>query len=268
MTLDKDDRWSLPAGPESVSRKYLLSVIGFLAVLTAVRLAILASGVLNLSGDEAHYWEWSRRLDWCYYSKPPGVALLVRVGTFLFGDTELGVRFMAPVLSLLSSVVMFLLGTRLYGRKAGLIAAVLLQLVPMVSAFGLGMTPDTPLDLLLAAVAVLPAPGLVRRRRLRLAAAGGLSRFGTALEVRHRLPVHSRRAAAVDDAPRPAPTPHALALSELRLEPAVLPARDRLEQPPRLGHVPPRPGPYGAGPSLGPLAPHLPRCLWAGSLAA
>jgi undecaprenyl-diphosphatase len=145
MTLDKDDQCNLPAGPESVSRKYLLAVIGFLAVLTAVRLAILASGVLNLSGDEAHYWEWSRRLDWCYYSKPPGVALLVRAGTRLFGDTELGVRFMAPVLSLLSSVVIYLLGRRLYGRKAGLIAAVLLQIVPMVSAFGLGLTPDTPL---------------------------------------------------------------------------------------------------------------------------
>ena len=145
MAYDKDDRWNLSADLEPVSRKYLLSVIGFLAVLTAVRLAILASGVLNLSGDEAHYWEWSRRLDWCYYSKPPGVALLVRAGTLLFGDTELGVRFMAPVLSLLYSVVMYHLGKRLYGRKAGLIAAVLLQIVPMVSAFGLGMTPDTPL---------------------------------------------------------------------------------------------------------------------------
>ncbi|MCX5645006.1 MAG: glycosyltransferase family 39 protein [Phycisphaerae bacterium] len=145
MTLDKDDQCSLPAGPESVSRKYLLAVIGFLVVLTAVRLAILASGVLNVSGDEAHYGEWSRRLDWCYYSKPPGVALMVRAGTLVFGDTELGVRFMAPVLSLLSSVVMYHLGKRLYGRKAGLIAAVLLQIVPMISAFGLGMTPDTPL---------------------------------------------------------------------------------------------------------------------------
>jgi 4-amino-4-deoxy-L-arabinose transferase-like glycosyltransferase len=145
MAYDKDDRWNLSAGLEPVSRKYLLSVIGFLAVLTAVRLAILASGVLNLSGDEAHYWEWSRRLDWCYYSKPPGVALLVRAGTLVFGNTELGVRFMAPVLSLLSSVVLYHLGKRLYGRKAGLIAAVLLQIVPVISAFGLGMTPDTPL---------------------------------------------------------------------------------------------------------------------------
>jgi len=145
MTHDKDDRCDLSAGPEPVSRNYLLSAIGFFVVLTAVRLAILASGVLELSGDEAHYWEWSRRLDWCYYSKPPGVAYLIRVGTLLFGDTELGVRFMAPVLSLLSSVVMYHLGKRLYGRKVGLTAAVLLQIMPMVSAFGIGMTPDTPL---------------------------------------------------------------------------------------------------------------------------
>jgi len=143
MANDKDERWNLSTGVEPVSRRCLLSVIGFFVVLTVVRLALLASGVLELSGDEAHYWEWSRRLDWCYYSKPPGVALLIRAGTLLFGDTELGVRFLAPVLSLLSSVVLYHLGKRLYDRRVGLVAAVLLQLMPMVSAFGLGMTPDT-----------------------------------------------------------------------------------------------------------------------------
>ncbi len=145
MTYDTDDRGSLSAGFEPITRNHLLLVLGFFLALTAVRLAILASGVLELSGDEAHYWEWSRRLDWCYYSKPPGVAVLVRAGTLLFGDTELGVRFLAPVLSVLSSVVIYLLGARLYGRKAGLVAAVLLQILPLISAFGLGMTPDTPL---------------------------------------------------------------------------------------------------------------------------
>jgi 4-amino-4-deoxy-L-arabinose transferase-like glycosyltransferase len=145
MTYDKDVRCDSSAGPESVSRNHLLLVLGFFIALTAVRFAILASGVLELSGDEAHYWEWSRRLDWCYYSKPPGVAVLVRAGTLLFGDTELGVRFLAPVLSVLSSVVIYLLGTRLHGRKVGLAAAVLFQIMPLVSAFGLGMTPDTPL---------------------------------------------------------------------------------------------------------------------------
>jgi len=125
--------------------RFSIAVIGFFVALTAVRLAILAFGVLELSGDEAHYWEWSRRLDWCYYSKPPGVACLIRAGTFLFGNTELGVRFFAPVLSLLSSLVLYHLGRRLYDRRVGLVAAVLFQIMPMISAFGLGITPDTPL---------------------------------------------------------------------------------------------------------------------------
>ena len=125
----------------------VLPVVAFFAVLTAVRFAILASGTVELSGDEAHYWEWSRRLDWCYYSKPPGVACLIRMGTVLLGDTEPGVRFMAPILSLLSSVVLYHLGKRLYDRKTGLAAAMLLQVIPLFSAFGMGMTPDTPLIL-------------------------------------------------------------------------------------------------------------------------
>src|SRR5947208_1514972 len=31
---------------------------------------------LDLSPDEAHYWDWSRRLDWSYYGKGPLVAWL------------------------------------------------------------------------------------------------------------------------------------------------------------------------------------------------
>ena len=29
---------------------------------------------LDLAPDEAHYWDWSRHLDWSYYSKGPLVA--------------------------------------------------------------------------------------------------------------------------------------------------------------------------------------------------
>lgn len=40
---------------------------------------------LDLSPDEAHYWDWSRRLDWSYYSKGPLVAYLIRASCWLFG---------------------------------------------------------------------------------------------------------------------------------------------------------------------------------------
>src|SRR6476660_2833864 len=32
---------------------------------------------IDLSEDESHYWEWSRHLDYGYYSKPPGIAWVI-----------------------------------------------------------------------------------------------------------------------------------------------------------------------------------------------
>src|SRR4051794_8654140 len=44
---------------------------------------------LDLAPDEAHYWDWSRQLDWSYYSKGPMIALLIRASCFLFGPLSL-----------------------------------------------------------------------------------------------------------------------------------------------------------------------------------
>jgi hypothetical protein len=49
----------------------------------------------DLAPDEAHYWDWSRHLDWGYYSKGPLIAWLIRGGCLLFGDTPFGVRSVA-----------------------------------------------------------------------------------------------------------------------------------------------------------------------------
>jgi 4-amino-4-deoxy-L-arabinose transferase-like glycosyltransferase len=49
----------------------------------------------DLSPDEAHYWDWSRRPDYCYYSKGPLVALLIRGSCELFGHTAFAVRLPA-----------------------------------------------------------------------------------------------------------------------------------------------------------------------------
>src|SRR5436190_146486 len=40
---------------------------------------------LNLSGDEAHYWDWSRQLELSYYSKGPLVAYIIRASCVLLG---------------------------------------------------------------------------------------------------------------------------------------------------------------------------------------
>lgn len=56
----------------------LLVFLGFAATF---HLWFITSGHFNLAPDEAHYWAWSRRLDWSYYSKGPMVAYLIALST-------------------------------------------------------------------------------------------------------------------------------------------------------------------------------------------
>src|SRR5213593_4266027 len=45
---------------------------------------------LDLAPDEAHYWDWSRHLDWSYYSKGPLVAYLIRASCAVAGSWSQG----------------------------------------------------------------------------------------------------------------------------------------------------------------------------------
>lgn len=64
---------------------------------------------IGLGPDEAQYWTWSKHLDWGYYSKPPGVAWQIWLGTYFFGDTELGVRFSSILITLLLPLAIYYL---------------------------------------------------------------------------------------------------------------------------------------------------------------
>src|SRR4029079_2305416 len=52
---------------------------------------------IDLSGDEAQYWDWSRHLDLSYYSKGPLIAYIIRASCAIFGDTMPAVRYPALV---------------------------------------------------------------------------------------------------------------------------------------------------------------------------
>ncbi|MBF8261431.1 MAG: conserved membrane protein of unknown function, partial [candidate division NC10 bacterium] len=67
----------------------------FLGFAVTFHLWFIASGRLDLAPDEAHYWTWSKRLDWSYYSKGPMVAYLIALSTRLGGDTDFYVRLPA-----------------------------------------------------------------------------------------------------------------------------------------------------------------------------
>jgi len=115
-----------------------------LALLTAVRLAVAAA--TPLAPDETYYWIWSRVLQGSYLDGPPMVALWIRIGTAIAGPTPLGIRLLGPLSGALGSVLLWHTAELLLpGRRAGLIAAALLNASLL---FGVGtviMTPDTPL---------------------------------------------------------------------------------------------------------------------------
>lgn len=115
-----------------------------LLVISLFRIYFIMTAPFDLTPDEAHYWEWSRRLDLSYYSKGPVIAYLIAAGTTLFGDTVLGVRVFAVLLSALSSLILFRLASDLYDEKTGLAAALLLQAVPLYSVYGVILTIDSP----------------------------------------------------------------------------------------------------------------------------
>ena len=125
-------------------KPYTTMLFIFLLMFSLFRIYYIQNGPLDLSPDEAHYWEWSRRLDLSYYSKGPMIAYLIYLSTSIFGDTVFGIRIMAVIFSALSSILLYSLGKNLYDEKVGLSSAILLQIVPLFSAFGVLFTIDSP----------------------------------------------------------------------------------------------------------------------------
>ena len=115
-----------------------------LALVTLLRLAV--AGLTPLSPDEAYYWVWSRALAPGYLDHPPMVALWIRAGTALAGETALGIRLLGPLSAALGSVLMWQAARdMLDDSAAALRAAVLLNATLLFGAGAVTMTPDTPL---------------------------------------------------------------------------------------------------------------------------
>lgn len=87
-----------------------LSLLLFLVIAkAAIMILVISYSNIGLGPDEAQYWTWSKDLSYGYYSKPPGIAWQIWLGTYFFGDTELGVRFMSVVLSGLFPLLIYFL---------------------------------------------------------------------------------------------------------------------------------------------------------------
>ncbi|GMT46970.1 MAG: hypothetical protein IEMM0007_0536 [bacterium] len=125
-----------------------------LLVLSLFRIYYIFVGPLDLSPDEAQYWDWSRRLDLSYYSKGPAIAYIIAIGKTFLGNTEIGIRLPAVFFSLFSSLVLYQMSRDMMKKEvpassgtpelAGLLSALLIQIVPLFSTYGIVMTIDSP----------------------------------------------------------------------------------------------------------------------------
>lgn len=89
-------------------RYFSLLCLSLLLKIFFIYSVIHFSGI-GLGPDEAQYWTWSQFLDWGYYSKPPGIAWEIGLGTQLFGNTEFGVRFVAIMIGSAIPLIVYLL---------------------------------------------------------------------------------------------------------------------------------------------------------------
>ncbi len=145
----------LDRGSHTQTWPYATAAAALLAAQAVAHLVFLIRDCpFDLSGDEAHYWEWSRRLDWSYYSKGPLVAYLIAASRAvlaewserLVGNEALAVRVPALLLSVCTGMGIFTLAQQALGRPRQALAAVALTFtVPILAAGSFLMTIDAPL---------------------------------------------------------------------------------------------------------------------------
>jgi len=113
-----------------------------LATITVFRLWYITQ--LGLVADEAYYWLWSKHLAASYTDKGPGIAWIIAAGTWLFGDTLFGIRWLGVLLSAGTGWQIFRLARRLFDDRTALWSLVVATVIPMFGVGALIMTIDTP----------------------------------------------------------------------------------------------------------------------------
>ena len=127
-------------------RSYRSLAAVFITGFTLFHLWYIAAGIMDLAPDEAYYWEWSRRLDWSYYSKGPMVAWLIALATRLGADTEFFVRLPAVLLGTETATLVYILTEEIFRTKrAAFLAVVICGSMPLFVAGSMLMTIDAPL---------------------------------------------------------------------------------------------------------------------------
>jgi 4-amino-4-deoxy-L-arabinose transferase-like glycosyltransferase len=119
-----------------------------LLALGVTALRLVAAAVIPLTEDEAYYRLWAQHLQLGYLDHPPMIAWWIRAGELLFGDTSLGVRFVAALSGGLTTWLIGDLALRLGALpRTALRAAVWYNATLTVCLGGMLSIPDAPASL-------------------------------------------------------------------------------------------------------------------------
>lgn len=122
---------------------HLLLALGILAFIKMV-----VAMQFDLDSEEAQYWLWNNHLQLSYYSKPPLIAYLNWLSTFIFGDTVFAIRINAVIIGFLISMGTYFLTLELFKEtKTALLAALLTNIFPFLLHSSIIFTTDSPLIL-------------------------------------------------------------------------------------------------------------------------
>lgn len=121
---------------------------------------LIQAYVTELNEDEAYYWMYSRKLSWGYFDHPPIIALIIKLGYYVF-QNELGIRLIPIILSTCSLIIW----EKIIQPKEIKIYVLLLLSVGILHFNNFIATPDVPLIFftslfLLTLKKFLPKPNL------------------------------------------------------------------------------------------------------------
>lgn len=137
-----------------IERHWLRAGYVLIGVLLLVRLGYLGSGTIELSGDEAYQWQWSKHLALSYFSKPPLIAYTQWLGTNLWGDNQFGVRFFSPLIAATLAWLMLRFFAREVSARAGFVLVLVVTATPLLAVGATLMTVD-PLSVFFWTAAML-----------------------------------------------------------------------------------------------------------------
>jgi 4-amino-4-deoxy-L-arabinose transferase-like glycosyltransferase len=157
--------------------------LALLLIFLATLFRLYLAATQGMFQDECYYWTWSRHLDLSYVDQGPGIAYFIRLGTFFFGETPLGVRFSSVMLAAGTGWLVYLTARRWFDSKTALWTLIFLNSAPLLFAGGFLATYDIPQVFFWAAALYALTRALLDEKTKYWYAVGALTGLGVLCKV-------------------------------------------------------------------------------------